>query len=258
MRSILKTEIIKLKRYYIIWAGVAMMLLSVLLTLFTSMAKDGSVWDFRYLMEQVMKNNMSVIFPMCITLITGYIISRELKDDTLKNLLTIPISYPKLIIGKLVICGLVSLLLGIVCFLFTMIAQSIIKFPGYDIFFMIQSFLQMIFLNLFLYIAVLPIIVITSTGSSSHLIGVIVSFVYGYGGIFAVGNMNVANIYPITAALGIIGYRNYDSSVNWNFRLCIFVIILMCLIAIISLNFISKKESNKQVNNTKLAKRKGW
>ncbi len=38
------------------------MLLSVLLTLFTSMANDGSVWDFAYLTEQVIKNNMSMIF----------------------------------------------------------------------------------------------------------------------------------------------------------------------------------------------------
>lgn len=62
MRTIVKTELLKLKRYHIIWAGIALMLLSVLLTLFTSMANDGSVWDFRYLIEQVIKNNMSMIY----------------------------------------------------------------------------------------------------------------------------------------------------------------------------------------------------
>ena len=44
MVRIVKTEFYKLKRYHILWAGVALMLLSVLLTLFTSMANDGSVW----------------------------------------------------------------------------------------------------------------------------------------------------------------------------------------------------------------------
>ena len=48
MVRIVKTEFYKLKRYHILWAGVALMLLSVLLTLFTSMANDGSVWDFAY------------------------------------------------------------------------------------------------------------------------------------------------------------------------------------------------------------------
>jgi len=58
MVRIVKTEFYKLKRYHILWAGVALMLLSVLLTLFTSMANDGSVWDFAYLTEQVIKNNI--------------------------------------------------------------------------------------------------------------------------------------------------------------------------------------------------------
>lgn len=53
MVRIVKTEFYKLKRYHILWAGVALMLLSVLLTLFTSMANDGSVWDFAYLTETI-------------------------------------------------------------------------------------------------------------------------------------------------------------------------------------------------------------
>ena len=71
MVRIVKTEFYKLKRYHILWAGVALMLLSVLLTLFTSMANDGSVWDFAYLTEQVIKNNMSCLLytsPMSITI----------------------------------------------------------------------------------------------------------------------------------------------------------------------------------------------
>lgn len=101
MVRIVKTEFYKLKRYHILWAGVALMLLSVLLTLFTSMANDGSVWDFSYLIEQVIKNNMSMIFPMCISLIAGYMISREQTDDTLKNILTVPISFKRLLTGKI-------------------------------------------------------------------------------------------------------------------------------------------------------------
>ena len=110
MVRIVKTEFYKLKRYHILWAGVALMLLSVLLTLFTSMANDGSVWDFAYLTEQVIKNNMSMIFPMCISLIAGYMISREQTDDTLKNILTVPISFKKLLTGKLIVCGVLSII----------------------------------------------------------------------------------------------------------------------------------------------------
>ena len=115
MIRIVKTEFYKLKRYHILWAGVALMLLSVLLTLFTSMANDGSVWDFAYLTEQVIKNNMSMIFPMCISLIAGYMISREQTDDTLKNILTVPISFKRLLTGKLIVCGVLSIIFGLIC-----------------------------------------------------------------------------------------------------------------------------------------------
>ena len=196
MVRIVKTEFYKLKRYHILWAGVALMLLSVLLTLFTSMANDGSVWDFAYLTEQVIKNNMSMIFPMCISLIAGYMISREQTDDTLKNILTVPISFKKLLTGKLIVCGVLSIIFGLICSLFTIIAEMIVGFPGFEISLALKAALQITAVNFFLYLAVLPIIALTCRRAGSFLVGVIIAFVYGYGGMFAAGNMTLANLYP--------------------------------------------------------------
>ena len=67
MAVIVKGEFMKLKRYFIVWIGVSLMLLNVLLTLFTSLAEDGMKWDFQFLCEQVIKNFVTMIFPMCIT-----------------------------------------------------------------------------------------------------------------------------------------------------------------------------------------------
>lgn len=119
MVTIIKTEFMKLKRYFIVWIGVSLMLLTVLLTLFTTMADDGMVWDYQFLFEQVVKHFVTMIFPMCITLISGYMISREYTDDTLKNIETLPISFRKLLAGKLIVSAILSLFLGIVCFVFT-------------------------------------------------------------------------------------------------------------------------------------------
>ena len=127
MLRIVKTELWKLKRYHMIWAGVFLMLLSVLLTIFSSTALDGTVWTFSFFTEQVIKNNVTMIFPMCITLIAGYIIAREGNDDTLKSILTIPVSYNSLLWGKLLVCALLSLFLGLVSAAFTVIADGI---PG--------------------------------------------------------------------------------------------------------------------------------
>ena len=230
MVRIVKTEFYKLKRYHILWAGVALMLLSVLLTLFTSMANDGSVWDFAYLTEQVIKNNMSMIFPMCISLIAGYMISREQTDDTLKNILTVPISFKWLLTGKLI------------CSLFTIIAEMIVGFPGFQISLALKAALQITAVNFFLYIAVLPIIIITCRKAGSFLVGVIIAFVYGYGGMFAAGNMTLANLYP-----------------NWNILTCICslaVIVVISAVLIICMKETELKQAKKKAK--KAAPKKGW
>ena len=259
MVRIIKTEFYKLKRYHILWAGVALMLLSVLLTLFTSMANDGSVWDFAYLTEQVIKNNMSMIFPMCISLIAGYMISREQTDDTLKNILTVPVSFKRLLTGKLIVCGVLSIVFGLICSLFTIIAELIVGFPGFHFSLILQAVLQITAVNFFLYLAVLPIIIITSRKSGSFLIGVIVAFVYGYGGMFAAGNMTLANIYPITASLGMIHYRSYDEAVSWNTVTCM---VSLAIVVAISAGLIlcMKQKEPKQVKKKakKVAPKKGW
>ncbi|NMM62588.1 ABC transporter permease [Clostridium sp. P21] len=260
MWRIAKTEIWKLKRYNIIWAGIALMLLSVLLTLFTSMAKDGSVWDFRYLIEQVIKNNMSTIFPMCITLIAGYIITREYKDDTLKNILTIPISFKQLIIGKLIVCGILSLFLGIVCTVFIIIGELLAHFPGASLVLVVQALWQITLINFFLYLAVMPIIIITSYSPNGFLAGVIVSFVYGYVGMLASGNMLFANLCPITAGLGMIQYRGYDSSVHWNVLLNFFSIGASLFFSILLIHFTGNPIGMKKITKktAKYAHKKGW
>ena len=103
MRNIIKTEFLKLKRYSVIKAGIIMTTLSPLLSLFYSTANGGPTWTFDYFMQQVMISNCTLFFPIIIALIAGYIITREYTDDTMKNILTIPIPYKQLLSGKLLL-----------------------------------------------------------------------------------------------------------------------------------------------------------
>lgn len=170
MVTIIKTEFMKLKRYFIVWIGVSLMLLTVLLTLFTTMADDGMVWDYQFLFEQVVKHFVTMIFPMCITLISGYMISREYTDDTLKNIETLPISFRKLLAGKLIVSAILSLFLGIVCFVFTVIANFIMGYDGFALIPALTGLVQMALLGFFLYLTMLPIIVLTSRYKGSFLV----------------------------------------------------------------------------------------
>ena len=259
MFRMVKTEIWKLKRYHMIWAGVFLMLLSVLLTLFSTTALDGTVWTFSFFTEQVIKNNATMIFPMCIALIAGYIIAREGKDDTLKSILTIPVSYSNLLWGKLLVCALLSLLFGLVSAVFTIIADLMMGFQGISVTSVLQTFIQIILNCLFLYIAVMPIIAFAARIPNGHMIGTIIAFVYGYGGMFASGDTMLANIYPVTASLGLISYRSYDAAVHWNVLICLLSMIVAWVMSAV---FIFTTKGNVPVKIAKKHKKtiakKGW
>ena len=67
MYRIVKTEIWKLKRYHIIWAGILLMLLSVGITLFSSIALDDTVWTFPHLKSGLFKTIRQQSF-LCVLL----------------------------------------------------------------------------------------------------------------------------------------------------------------------------------------------
>ncbi|MCM1252297.1 MAG: ABC transporter permease [Clostridium sp.] len=259
MFRVVRSEIWKLKRYHMIWAGVLLMLLSVLLTLFTTTAINDDVWTFSFFTEQVIKNNFSMIFPMCISLIAGYIIVREERDDTLKSILTVPVFYRRLLWGKLLVCALVSVFLGFISAVFTVAANLFMGFPGFSAAAAAQTFVQIIANCLFLYIAVMPVIAFTARMANGHMIGTIVAFVYGYGGMFAAGSVKTASIYPITASLGLIGYRNYDPAVHWNMTLCLGSMSAAFALSVLFVLTIKGKESGKNVKKSKkVIMKKGW
>lgn len=258
MLRIIRTEIWKLKRYYMIWAGVLLMLFSVLLTLFTTTALDGTVWTFSLFTEQVIKNNITMIFPVCITLIAGYIIAREEKDDTLKSIMTVPVSYRGLLCGKLLVCALLSLFLGFVSAVFTVAANLITGFPGLSAASVLQAFIQITLNCLFLYIAVMPVIAVSARISNGPLTGTIIAFAYGYGGMFAAGNMTLANIYPITASMGLIQYRSYDEAVHWNMGLCGLSMTVAFMVSLLIAATAKYTTPTKTVKKKKIIAKKGW
>lgn len=258
MGRIIKTELWKLKRYHILWAGILLMLLSVVLTLFTATAQDGSVWTFPFLVEQVIKNNATTIFPLCIALIAGYMIAREETDDTLKSILAVPISYRALLCGKLVVCAGLSLLFGLSSGVFTLAGEMLVQFPGLTLAAILQGLLQIILNCFFLYLAVLPVIVAAFLLSGGPMLGAVVSFVYGYGGMFAAGNDTFSNVYPIMASLGMVAYRSYE--VHWNLPLCcasmVAVILLSALLLLVAGS--GKDRKGRKKGKSSIPMKKGW
>lgn len=228
MLLLVKTELWKLKRYSIIWIGTAATLSIVLLTRFMATAEDGVVHTFANFSTDVIWNNFTLIYPAAITLITGYIIERERTDDTMKNLLSLPISFRRLLVGKLLTSGLLAVFLAVIEFTFTFGVSFVSKFPGFSAGCAVQSLLQMIGMNLYVYIAVLPIITFTGQRAGTFMTGVVFAFFYGFAGAFATGH-GLNNIYPITAGLSLISYQDGESTA-YNVPLSFIVIVFMLII----------------------------
>lgn len=230
MVSIIRTEFYKMKRYSVIWIGVATMLTVVLLSRFMATASDGTIHTFENFSANVIWNNLVLIYPATITLISGYIIDRERTDDTLKNIITIPISFRKLLVGKLITVGCMAIALSVIEFLFTMVVFFASAFPGFSIASAVRVLFQMIGINLISFISVMPIIVFT-TQRSNFMAGVGFAFFYGFVGMMASGH-GLRDLYPITAGLTMIGYTD-GSSETGNIFLSLGVILIMLFVTVL-------------------------
>ena len=105
-------------------------------------SRISAIWWNRCYLELVIKNDATLTFPVCITLIAGCLIAREDTDGTLKSLLVIPISLRRLAGGKLLLCALLSLLFGAAGAAFTLLGELAAGFPGVTLPLIAQACLQ--------------------------------------------------------------------------------------------------------------------
>lgn len=156
--------------------------------------------------------NFSYIMPFTITLIGGFIIDREYTDDTLKALFCVPVSWRKVIAAKLVVAWLAAIAFGAFSFLCS-VALSLAWVHPADctVAALLRGAGQVIGLNALQFLALAPIIALFARWRGKFFVGVLVAFCYGFVGIFVAGQ-NLADVYPPSAAFGIIGYTPIDGS----------------------------------------------
>lgn len=234
MINIIVTEFQKLKRYSVFWVGTVAVLFSALLAAFQQTSMKGhEMLQYENYTNSVIWNNFSIAFPFMIVLIGGYIINREYVDHTLKNILTVPISFRKLLTGKLITIAIVTALYGVFSFICTFILGTLFCHENMSLFLIAKSFFQLVGLGLCCYLAVLPIIIFFSRKQNGFFAGVGLAFAYGFCGIFIAGR-KFTDYYPITACLGIIKYTG-DDTLTFNPSLEIGVMLLMITLSIVML-----------------------
>lgn len=257
MGKIIKTEFLKLKRYSVMKAGIIMTVLSPLLSLFYSTANGGQTWTFDYFMQQVMISNCTLFFPIIITLIAGYIITREYTDDTMKNISTIPIPYKQLLSGKLLVLLFLTIIFSFISCVIALVINIIAGFPGVHFSNLFNMFIRVTGANIGIYISVLPIILLFCCSANSFLGGVALAFVYGYFGTF---EGTLLNYYPIKASMILVDPTcGAEYGYTYHSFPAFITIVLTFLISVIILANKKKEPVTLTVTKKKkVVRKKGW
>ena len=256
MLSIILTEFQKIKRYHILLIGIIGMTLSPVLGLITQNVAIEEArnpnFDISALVDSTIWNNATIFMPVIFTLIGGYLINREYTDDTLKNVLTVPVSFPKLLTVKLAAIGLLSVVLGIYSFIITIIIGICAGLPSMSISVLINGLLYMAGISICIYIAVLPIISLCGRIPGLFMGGSIIAFILGYCSVFFKSGL-LRNIYPFLAAFTVISFDTtsyINSTGNANVPLGLVSLGIMLLISVFII-IISKKPGEAETKHKK-------
>lgn len=249
--DIIITEFQKLKRYSILLIGLVTVVLSPVMSVFTqkSYVEPDLNYGFPNLVNDTVWNNMGLILPITIALIGGYIINREFTDNTLKSIYPIPISFRKLLSGKLLTLAAVTTFLGVYSWIITLIC-GVAFFPkGLTALTALQGLGKIVGMALCVYVAELPIVAFCGRKANRFMAGSALSFIYGYLAIFLSGE-NMQDYYPVSAGLGIIQFSGSigNSSVSYHPMIggCV-LLIMITITAVILLCSRRDKEEQKAI-----------
>lgn len=257
MIAIIKTEFQKMKRYHILLIGMVGMLCSPLLQLFSQAVVNEEFkrqnFNFAALSEMTLWGSAQIFMPVVFTLVGGYLINREYTDDTLKNILTIPLSFRKLLAGKLAAIGLLALILGAYCCGVTLIASILAGLPEIKLSLLALSLLQFIGLSFWIYLALLPLIAFCSRKPGRFMGGSMAAFIAGYCVLFFKSGL-LRHAYPFSAALTLIGFDTAaysGTSDHGSIPLAIMSMTVMFLIAVVLICTSEPPESARKEKKSK-------
>ena len=236
---LIKSEIIKLKRYSIKWIGVAAAFISVLVSYFMTNASDGEVYNYLNFSDLVIWNSTTMFFPATITLVALFMINREFSDEVIKNILVIPLQIKNILISKLIVLFFIALLYGLLISFFTTVISFMLGYAQLTLLNFALYTMKFCLVNGTIFFAVLPVIVIFAYNKSSYLVAVVLAFFYGFLSVIFAGH-NLINVHPITISLVFINYQ--ASEYQYNILMALGTLILTILVAslILKLRFDKK------------------
>ena len=213
MGVLIQAEKKKWRRQRIIWVGYLSIVFSFIITLAQQFQMNGGSVAWRNAVDMFLYNNTVLFLPFPIALIGGYMIDREYAQDTLKNLLVIPVRWQDLIKAKVVVLLLLVIRLGVFELAISLLAGAILRMEGMTFVLIIKTFFQFLLSNVCITIGILPVILWYGKTGGKYVWGSILSMLIGVSGVF-VANGKLVNWHPVTASLSFTTETYHAASVS--------------------------------------------
>ncbi len=209
MWSILKGEWRKLRRCQILLVGIVALALCPVVQYGTQLIVNPEIRDPNYnfvsLFANVIWGNTQIFLPISLVMIGGWLIDRENTNDTMKNLLAVPVSYPKLLGGKLIVTIFLSLLFGIYSVAVTVLTGTLAGLDGLSAAVLLRQGVQVVAAAFNTCLVCMPIILIFGQMRGAYLGGSLLTFFLGYCILFFKSGF-LLSAYPFSAALILAGF----------------------------------------------------
>ena len=247
MLLLARIEFTKLKRCNVYFVGIVTLLFAPLISVFQQISLNEPMpyFGFNNLVNDTIWYNMSLLLPVTIIFLGGYMINREYTEDTLKNMYIVPVAHQMLICGKLAALAIMTMLYCVYSALLTVLVSAALFPEGLSLISIILGTGKIIAVGLCIYIAILPILCWCCGGKNRYMVAAVLGFLYGFFGIPIAGH-GLQDFYPITAGLTIIHYNgSTNGMLSYNSAIAIAALIAMILISLLILHF-QNRVSNKE------------
>lgn len=258
MIAVIRTEFTKLRRAQILLVGLLAMLLCPVMQYGSNLIVDDAykvVYTFPHLFESTIWGNVQIFLPISLVMIGGWMLHREQQDETLKNVLTVPLTYRKLVLGKLCTVFLLAMLFGLLSCGFTLAFGFAVRLPGLTVPIALRGCLQLVACAGGVSLVVMPLILLFGHSAGGYLGGSILAFLLGYSILFFKGGF-LFSFYPFLAVLHLIGFdlQDYNGGAQpANLGLCALSLAVMVVFTLLLVAFSAAPENGA---NPKKAKAK--
>ena len=219
MWNIIQSEWLKLRRCQILLIGIVALTLCPVVQYGTQLVVNPEIrdpnFDFLHLFANVIWGNTQVFLPVSLVMTGGWLIDREHTSDTMKNLLTVPVSYPKLLAGKLAVTAVLALLSGFYSVVVTLLTGTLAGLPGLTPALLLLQGGQAVAAAVTTFLVCMPMILIFGQMKGAYLAGSILTFFMGYAILFFKSGF-LLSAYPFSAALVLAGFdmQEYNGAVE--------------------------------------------